>query len=89
MVIPTPTNKTSAETSLPLMLPWHSSDWYIGTVEVSSPVPMPVIMRPITKWGILYAEHYNTAPIMMIEAASQMTFFRPKGFPIQKLTIKI
>ena len=52
-LMPTPTKRTSDDTSRPRYFASQSSDWYIGTVEVSRPVPMPAMMRPTIMWGTL------------------------------------
>ena len=62
ITIPTPTSNGSLQTSLPRFFASQSSAWYIGTVEVSMPVPMPVIKRATIRWGTENAEACSEAP---------------------------
>lgn len=59
---------------------------YVGTVEVSKPVPRPVMTLPMTRWGKLNAVDCRMAPIMTIDIASQIVLRLPSLSPTKKLT---
>lgn len=61
--IPVAVSMGSLHSSLPLLLASASSAWYMGTVDVSIPVPIPVTNRPTIICGTAYAEHCRVAPI--------------------------
>lgn len=60
---------------------------YIGTVEVLIPVPKPVMTRPMTRCGTLYAVVWSIAPMITNPMASQMVQRRPSLSPTKKLTV--
>lgn len=86
--MPMPTNMTSAETSLPRWLRSHSSDWYMGTVEVFMPVPRPVRRRPTMSWARVKAAACRAAPMMTRIMPHQMERLRPRKSPIMKFTVE-
>lgn len=68
--MPTPTKSGSEATRRPRLLASQSSDWYIGTVEVSMPVPMPVRKRAIMMCGTEKAVVWRTAPTCVYQSMS-------------------
>lgn len=59
---------------------------YIGTVDVFSPVPNPVITRPIIKCGTEKAVVWRMAPTMTNPIATQIVLRRPSNSPKKKFT---
>lgn len=53
---------TSEQTRRPLLDASHISAWYMGTVDVSMPVPMPQMNRPIIRCARLKHDVCNAAP---------------------------
>ena len=62
--MPTPTKSGSDDTNLPRRLASQSSPWYIGTVLVSMPVPIPVTYRAIIICATEYDVHCRMAPMI-------------------------
>lgn len=65
LTIPMPMKKISQETRRPRHSFFESSDWYIGTVLLSTPVPRPVMIRPTIKCASPWADVWRDAPTMM------------------------
>lgn len=74
LTIPTPTKSGSDDTNLPRRLASQSSLWYIGTVLVSMPVPMPVTYLATMICATEYDVHCNMAP----------TILRPVSYAAQR-----
>ena len=85
VTIPTPMNQISHDTRRPRYSLRESSDWYMGTVLESMPVPKPVMTRPMMRCESLNAEVCSEAPTIIRPMASHIIFLRPKISPVKKL----
>ena len=80
--IPTPTKSGSDDTNLPRRLASHSSLWYIGTVLVSMPVPMPVTYRATIICATEYDVHCRIAPIIFRRVSNAVQHFSDLSFQL-------